>query len=160
MTTIVVDSKMGYMAADRMATSNDGEIACEYEKIRVIELDNGVHFLASSGHEASAQIFEEWYEYGVEGEDYCEPLEDMEDVDKFTTVILKPSGEIWIADHFYRPYRVYSRWYCTGTGGPFAWAVLEAGCGIEKAMTTAIKMDPNSGFGYDIEWLEEYNELE
>jgi len=80
----------------------------------------------------------------------------MEENDKFTTVILKPNCEIWVADHFYRPYRVHSRWYCTGTGGPFAWAILRAGCGIEKAMSTAIEMDPHSGFGYDIERLEDY----
>jgi len=159
MTTIVCDSKMGYMAADRCATSNDCEVACEYPKIRVIEKDDGVHFLATSGYEGSGQIFEEWYEYEFkeDGEfSFSEPLEDMEENDKFTTVILKPNCEIWVADHFYRPYRVHSRWYCTGTGGPFAWAILRAGCGIEKAMSTAIEMDPHSGFGYDIERLEDY----
>ena len=60
----------------------------------------------------------------------------------------------WVADKFMRPYEIHSRWYATGTGGPFAWAVLMAGCGIEKAMETALKMDPNSGFGFDLEYLE------
>ena len=159
MTTIVVDGKMGYIAADRMATSNDCEVACEYPKIRVLQKPDGVHFLATAGYEGSGQIFEEWYEYEFEeGADYemLEPLEDMEEEDKFTTVILNADGEIWLADHFYRPYQVHSRWYCAGSGGPFAWAVLEAGCGIDKAMKTAIKMDPSSGFGYDIERMEEY----
>ena len=150
-TTIVVDRKMGYMAADRMATSNDCEVACEYPKIRTLELSDGTHLMASSGHEASAQIFEEWHE--SESEEYLDPLEDMEDIDKFTTIILNPDCEIWVADHFYRMYKIHSRWYATGTGGPFAWAVLMAGCGIDKAMNTAIKMDPNSGFGYDIEHI-------
>ena len=159
MTTIVCNSEEGYMAADRMATSNDCDVATEYPKIRVVQKSDGVHLLATSGHEASGQIFEEWYELEYdEGEEYkmLEPLEDMEEIDKFTTVILKPNREIWIADHFYRPYRVHSPVYCTGTGGPFAWAVIRAGCTIEKAMSVAIDMDPNSGFGYDIEYLDEY----
>ena len=151
MTTIVVDREMGYMAADRMASSNDCEVAIECPKVRVLELSDGIHLMASAGHEASAQIFEEWYE--SEDDELLDPLEDMEDVDKFTTVILTPHYEIWIADHMYRMYQVHSRWYAAGTGGPFAWAVLMAGCGIDKAMTTAIKMDPNSGFGYDVEHL-------
>ena len=45
---------------------------------------------------------------------------------------------------------IHHRWYAAGSGGVYAWAVLEAGCGIDKAMQTAIKMDPNSGFGYQI----------
>jgi len=151
MTTIVVDSEKGFIAADRMAVSNDCEVSCECPKIRQVSFDDGTHLLASSGMESSAQVFEDWYgNADFDFDEPPEPLEDMEDVDKFTTIILKPNREIWVADHFYRPYRIHSRWYATGTGGPFAWAVLVAGCGIDKAMKTAIKMDPNSGFGYDI----------
>ena len=149
MTTIVVDSSMGFIAADRMATSNDCEVACEYPKIKRMK---DVGLVASSGSEGPAQIVEDWIEFG----DWDEPLDEM-DVgdDDFTVVILTEDCEIKIVDRFCRPYDVFSRWYATGTGGPFAWAVLEAGCGIKKAMTTAIKMDPNSGFGYDIEYLSE-----
>ena len=154
MTTIVVDQSMNYIAADCQAVDNDCDVAGEYHKIRTIKKNDGVHLLASSGHEASAQIFEEWYE--LEDVEPLDPLGYLEECDQFTTVILKPKGEIWVADHFCRPYRVYTRWYATGTGGPFAYAVLKAGCGIEKAMTTAIKMDPHSGFGYDIEYLKDW----
>ena len=148
MTTIVVDREMGYMAADRMATSNDGEVACEYPKIRKC----GAGLIACAGHESPATIFEEWFEYG----DWDKPLETMESIDEdydFTAVMLLPNCEIWLADKFMRPYEIHSRWYAAGSGGPFAWAVLMAGCGIEKAMNTAIKMDPNSGFGFDLEYL-------
>ncbi len=129
MTTIVVDSKIGYMAADRMATSNDCDVCIECPKIKRVTLSDGDHLMASAGHEGSAQIFEEWYE---SDDDEClDPLEDMEDIDKFTTVILTPAHEIWLADHFYRMYRVHSRWYAAGRGSSFACAILEAGCGIE-----------------------------
>lgn len=154
MTTIVVDSEMGYMAADRMATDNDCGVTIECPKIKILELKDGIHMLGSSGMESSATIFEEWYE--SEDNEYCDPLEDIEPDDEFTTVILKPDFTIWVADKFYRPYQVHSRWYATGSGGPFAWAVLMAGCGIKPAMETAIKMDPNSGLGYDIEYLQDY----
>jgi len=147
MTTIVVDGKMGYMAADRMATSNDCQVACEYPKIR--RFDAGL--IACAGNEGPSILFEEWFAYG-DWDDPLVPMEMMYDEDSFTAVMLTNEG-IFIADKFFRPYPIYSRWYATGTGGAFAWAVLEAGCGIEKAMTTAIKMDPNSGFGYDIEYL-------
>jgi len=148
MTTIVVDREMGYIAADRMATSNDGEVACEFPKIRRC----GAGLIACAGHESTGSMFEDWFEYG----EWNEPLESLpglEDEDDFTAVMLTPECEIWIADKFMTPYQVHPRWYAAGTGGPFAWAVLMAGCGIDKAMNTAIKMDPSSGFGYDIEYI-------
>ena len=161
MTTIVVDREMGYMAADRRSTSNDCDVAIECSKIRKIELSDGIHLMACAGMESSAQIFENWYTHG----DWNEQLQTMENTDPeddFTAVILTPDYEIWIADKFLCPYQVYAnvphgkrrkRWYCAGSGGSFAWAVLWAGCGIENAMETAMAMDPNSGYGYDIEYL-------
>jgi len=148
MTTIVVDGEMGFMAADRMATSNDGDVACEYPKLRKC----GAGIIASAGHEAPATMFEEWFEHG----DWDDPLDPLElgEADDFTAVMLLPNCEIWLADKFMRPYEIHTRWYAAGSGGVFAWAVLMAGCGIEKAMETAIKMDPNSGFGFDLEYLE------
>ncbi len=149
MTTIVVDAEMAYMAADRMATSNDGDVCCEYPKIRRCEKG----LIASAGNEGPATIFEDWFENG-EWDEPLEPMEQLEEYDSFTAVMLI-DDQIWVADKFMRPYPIHSRWYAAGTGGPFAWAVLMAGCGIEKAMKTAIKMDPNSGFGHDIEYLHE-----
>ena len=165
MTTIVVDREMGYMAADRMATSNDNDVAIECPKIREIEQADGVHLMACAGNEGPAQVFEDWYTYG----DWDEPLETMESTDYdegFTAVILTPKSEIWLADKFMRPYQIFgglphgqkrSRWYCAGSGGAFAWAVLWAGCGIEKAMNAAIEMDPNSGYGFDVVFLKDVN---
>ena len=161
MTTIVVDREMGYMAADRMAASNDCEVAIECPKIRKIELADGIHLMACSGMESSAQIFENWYAHG-DWDEQLTTMENTEDTDNFTAVILTPDCEIWLADKFLCPYQIYQdvgrgksrrRWYCTGTGGPFAWAVLWAGMGIERAMETAMEMDPSSGFGYDIEYI-------
>lgn len=165
MTTIVVDREMGYMAADRMASSNDCEVAIECPKIRKIELSDGIHLMACAGMESSAQLFENWYTHGA----WDEPLETMEsteDVDNFTAVILTPSYEIWLADKFMCPYQIYlgiphnsnnkrSRWYGAGTGGSFAWAALWSGVSIDVAMVTATEMDPSSGFGFDIEYLED-----
>lgn len=147
MTTIVVDQEMMYIAADRMATSNDGDVACEYPKIR--RTPHGL--IACAGNEGPSTIFEEWFEYGA----WDEPLptmEQIEDYDSFTAIMLLDDG-IWVADKFMRPYKIHSRWYAAGTGGPFAWAVLVAGCGIHKAMETAIKMDNNSGYGFDVEYF-------
>ena len=148
MTTIVVDSEIGYIAADRMATSNDGDVACEYPKIR----RGGDGLIACAGNEGPATIFEEWFLH----DEWDEPLDSLgqlEEYDDFTAVILLNDGGIWVADKFMRPYQIHSRWYAAGSGGAFAWAVLMAGCGLEKAMETALKMDPNSGFGYDVEYL-------
>lgn len=142
------------MAADRQATSNECDVAIECPKIRRVEMDDGVHLVASAGNEAPATIFEDWYAQG----DWDEPPDDMssiEDEDSFTTLILTPKSEIWVADKFCKPVRIHSRWYAIGSGGAFAWAVLVAGCGIDKAMETAIKMDPHSGFGFDVVFLEE-----
>lgn len=153
MTTIVADQRLGYLAADRQSTSNDGDVACECLKIRKVTLHDGVHLLASSGHEGPATIFETWYESG----DWDEPPESMESLegdDEFTTVILNARSEIWLVDKFMQPYRCYSRRYATGSGGPFAWAVLEADCEIGKAMEVALRMDPHSGFGFDVMYLD------
>ena len=156
MTTIVADQEMGYLAADRKAVSNDGEVNTLYPKIRQIEIDGEIHLVAYSGNEGPAQIFEEWYEFG----DWDEPLDSMESLDEeedFTAVILQPDGTLMLADKFMRPYLIHERWYAAGTGGVFAWAVLKAGCGIARAMETAIEMDPNSGLGYDVVYLSDVN---
>jgi len=150
MTTIVVDREMGYMAADRMTTSNDGGVAAEGPKI--VRFDHGL--IAYAGHEGSGQLFQDWY---IDG-NWDEPLDTMENTefeDDFTAVILTNDYDVWLADKFMCPWIWHSRWYGAGSGGALAWAVLKAGCGIEKAMETAIDMDPNSGYGYDIEYLED-----
>ncbi len=163
MTTIVVDREMGYIAADRKAVSNECEVAIECPKIRGIELSDGIHLMACSGMESSAQIFENWYRDG-DWDELPETMESTEPEDDFTAVVLTPDYEIWLADKFMCPYQVFAdvevirnrnRWYGVGTGAPFAWAVLWAGMGIDKAMEAAIAMDPGSGFGYDIEYLED-----
>ena len=138
------------MAADRMATTNDGDVIVECPKIKRMK---NVGLVASSGHEGPATIVEEWVEWG----DWNAPIDPVEidDQSDFTTVVLTEDYEILVIDKFCRPYHISHRWYGTGSGSVFAWAILEAGCGIEKAMNTAIKMDPNSGFGYDIEYLNE-----
>lgn len=159
MTTIVCDQEMGYMAADRQATSNDCEVAIECPKIRQIEMTDGIHLVASAGNESPATIFEDWYTSG----DWDEPPDDFSSIDEedsFTSIILTPNSEIWVADKFCKPCRIHSRWYAIGTGGPFAWAALVAGCGIERAMETAIKMDPHSGFDFDLVYLSDVNQGE
>ena len=130
MTTIVVDRDMGYMAADLMATANDGEVAMSCDtKIESINI-GGDHYLVGAA--------------GMEG-----PAEHLDESYGFSIVVLGPEG-IQVVDQFMRPIPIHSRWYAAGSGGTIAWAVLEAGCGIDKAMQTAIKMDPNSGFGYQV----------
>jgi len=155
-TTIVADQKAGYMAADRMATSNDGDVITEYPKIRQILIEGQFHLVACAGHEGPAQIFEDWYEFGAWDEP-PEPMSHLDAADDFTAVILKPDCTLWLADKFMRPYRIHSRWYAAGSGGVFAWAVLVAGCGVNKAMETAIEMDPNSGLGFDVVYLMDIN---
>ena len=150
MTTIIVDKDMGYLAADRMTTANDTGAVAEGPKI--IRFDRGL--MAYAGHEGSGQLFQNWYLNG----DWDEPLQTMENTepeDDFTAVILTTDYEVWLADKFMCPWEWHSRWYGAGSGGSFALAVLTAGCGIDKAMKAAIKMDPNSGFGYDIEYIDE-----
>lgn len=150
MTTIVVDRKMGYMAADRMTTANDGGVAGEGPKI--VTFNDGL--ITYAGHEGSGQLFLNWYTKG----DWDEPLVTMENTeieDDFTAVILTNDYEIWLADKFMVPWLWHSRWYAAGSGGSHAWAVLKAGCNIDKAMNVALDMDPNSGYGYDIEYLKD-----
>ena len=156
MTTIAVDSHVGVMAADRRQVSNDVEVIMECNKISKIDLEDGIHLVGCSGHESPAAIFLDWYEYGDEYET-PDPIDlDIEEED-FEAVILAPDGTILVADRFMSPYEIKNRFYCSGTGGPFAWAVLKAGCGIKKAIETAISMDPYSGGGYDIIYLQDIN---
>lgn len=148
MTTIVTDQKMGYMAADRQITTNDGEyaIACT-TKIEQIKLGGDLYLVGMSGLESSGEIFLDWFRDG----DWDDPPDAiaLEEDDAFTVVVLGPDG-IEVADKFCRLTPIQHRWYATGTGGPIAWAILEAGCGIHKAMETALRLDPSSGFGYEV----------
>ncbi len=154
MTTIVVDQEMGYMAADRMITSNDGEfaIACD-TKIESLEIGGDQYLVGLAGLESSGEYFMNW----LRNEPWDEPPEPIYDIypeDFFTAVVLGPQG-IQVADHFCLLTPIHHRWYAAGSGGPIAWAILEAGCGITKAMETAIRLDPSSGFGFDVHFLGE-----
>lgn len=151
MTTIVVDRDMGYMAADRQVTTNDGEImiACDTKIFRV-DIGGDQYLIGLAGLESPGEIFLEWFEEG-EWDQPPEPLSSLEESDAFSVVVLGPQG-IEVADKFMRLTPIHHRWYAAGTGGPLAWAVLEAGCGIDKAMETAIKMDPSTGFGYQVRY--------
>lgn len=157
MTTIVVDSKVGVMAADRRQVSNNGDTIMAGEcKIKELELEDGIHLVACSGHESPAAIFLDWYENG--DWDETPDIVDLDQEEGFEAVILAPDGTLSFADRFMNPIEIPDRIYATGTGGPYAWAVLKAGCGIEKAIKTAISLDPYSGDGYDIVYLHEVNE--
>jgi ATP-dependent protease HslVU (ClpYQ) peptidase subunit len=147
MTTIVVDRDMGLMAADRMVTSNDGDVAISCStKIEHIDIGGDIYLVGMAGMEGPAEHFLEWFRNG----DWDEPPSPWDNLeDDYTIVILGPNG-IQVADKYMRLYPIEHRWYGIGSGGGYAWAVLEAGCGVDKAMQTAIKMDPNSGFGYQI----------
>lgn len=152
MTTVVVDQVMGIMAADRQVTTNDGEIqiGCD-TKIERIDIGGDQYLVGMAGMEGPAEHFLEWFREG----DWDSPptaWESLGDDEAFTVVILGPEG-IQVADKFMRLTPIDHRWYAIGSGGPLAWAILEAGCGIDKAMTTAIRMDPNSGFGYQVRHL-------
>lgn len=153
MTTIVVDKAMGLMAGDRMVTTNDGEVAIACDtKIEEVEIGGDLYLVGFAGMEGPAEHFMEWFREG----DWDEPPEAWEqlaDDEAFTAVVLGPEG-IHIADKFMRLTPIHHRWYAIGSGGPYAWAILEAGCGIDKAMETALRMDPNSGFGYQVRHLE------
>ena len=153
MTTIVCDREVGYMAADRLQTGNDCGERIECRKIETVELADGFHLVGCSGHEGPAQWFLEWYRDSDEDHD---PLDLAED-EEFTAVILTPKCEIIVCDRWMAPYRVLSRYYAIGSGGSFALGVLTAGCGVEKAMQTAIELDPNSGFGYDVVYIADAN---
>lgn len=156
MTTIVVDSAMGFMAADLMVTTNDGEIAIACEtKIEEVNIGGDIYLVGLAGLEGPGLYFLEWFAEG-DWDEPPEPIYDIDPEDDFTVLVLGPQG-IQVADKFCRLSPVHHRWYATGSGGAHAWAVLEAGCGIDKAMRTAIKMDPNSGFGYQIRHRESEN---
>lgn len=149
MTTIVVDTKLDLMAADRMVTANDGDVSISCEtKIEVVDIGGDQYLVGMAGMEGPAEHFLEWFRNG----DWDSPpdaWEHLDDAESFTVLVLGPDG-IHIADKFMRLTPVHNRWYAIGSGGVYAWAVLEAGCGIDKAMATAIKMDPNTGFGYQV----------
>lgn len=153
MTTIVADNAAGFIAADFQATTNDCDRPIYCPKIKRVTIGDAGYLMASSGNEGPASIFEDWFQHG----DWDEPLEPMynlEENDVFTTVILGKDG-LHVADKFMRLYRIHDRYYATGTGGCAALAVLIAGCGINTAMETAIKMDPHSGFGYEVVYLDD-----
>lgn len=154
MTTLVVDGEMDIMAADRMVTTNDGEVAIACDtKIEEVDIGGDLYLVGMAGMEGPAEHFLEWFRDG----DWDEPpsaWEGLSEDDDFSVVVLGPDG-IFVADKFMRLAPIHHRWYAIGTGGPYAWAILEAGCGIDKAMATAIRMDPNSGFGYQVRHRED-----
>jgi ATP-dependent protease HslVU (ClpYQ) peptidase subunit len=150
-TTIVVDKEIGYMAADHMVTTNDGEVCIRCDtKIEEVNIGGDHYLVGAAGMEGPAEHFLEWFREG-DWDDPPSPWESLDDEYDFTVVILGPDG-IQVVDKFMRMIPIHHRWYAAGSGGPYAWAILEAGCGIDKAMATALRMDPNSGFGYQVRY--------
>lgn len=151
MTTIVADQEMGYMAADRRVTFNDGEVlgTCP-TKIERVKIGGDLYLVGLAGLEAPGFIFLEWLKHG-EWDEPPEPMS-LEDGEEFSVLILSSAG-MWVVDRFMIMTPVYDRWYAVGSGGVPAWAILKAGCGIDKAMETAIAMDSGSGDGYEVIFL-------
>jgi hypothetical protein len=140
---------MGHMAADRRVTSNDGEVimTCP-SKIELVDIGGDSYLVGLAGLEGPGHIFLDWFRHG-DWDEPPEPLESLGEEDDFSVLILANHG-MWVVDKFMRMDQVFSRWYGIGTGGVAAWAVLQAGCGIAKAMYTAISMDANSGGGFNV----------
>jgi ATP-dependent protease HslVU (ClpYQ) peptidase subunit len=152
MTTIVADLTMGYMAADRRVTSNDGNVimACP-TKIERVTIGGDKYLVGLAGLEGPGLTWMEWFTDGSWDEP-PEPMLNLEPEDSFSVLVLG-TGKMWVVDKFMRMERLYDRWYGIGSGGTLAWAVLKAGCGVRKAMETAISMDSNSGGGFDVVFL-------
>lgn len=153
MTTIVVDQEMGYMAADKQITTNDGEIAIACDtKIEQVKIGGDLYLVGLAGLETSAKYFMNWFE----NEPWDEPpipIYDIYPEDDFSALVLGPDG-ISIADKFCLLTPIDHRWYAVGSGGIIAWSILEAGCGIHKAMETACRLDTSTGFGYEVIYLD------
>ena len=158
MTTIVADQDMGWMAADFMVTANDGEVpyACE-TKIEEVWIGGDLYLVGAAGLEGPAMYFMEWLETG-EWDEPPEPIYDIGPDDDFSVLVLGAEG-MWVVDKFCRLSPVHHRWYAIGSGGAYAWSILEAGCGVEKAVSTAVRMDPNSGFGFEVKRLDGDHEV-
>jgi hypothetical protein len=153
MTTIVVDQVMGYMASDFCVTSNDGEFTHKMRsKIEEVDIGGDRYLLGASGLEGPGLIFLDWFKSG----DWDEPLEPMlglEEADDFTVVGLSKGG-LFVVDKFMRMVPWDNRWYGTGSGAAAAWAILEAGVGVVRAMQTALRLDGSSGFGFEVKYLD------
>ncbi len=150
MTTLVADAKAGFMAADFQVTYGDFATRCE-TKIYEVETEGGdLYLVGLAGTEMPGFLFLEWFRTG-DWESPPEPMS-LDDDEAFTAVILGPDG-IQIADKYMRPAPVPCRWYTEGTGGAYALAIMEAGCDVFTAMETSLRLDPNSGFGYEIKYL-------
>lgn len=161
MTTIVADREMGYMAADFMVTSNDGEYSIKCES-KIVEVDVGgdLYLVGLAGLEGPGLLFLDWFENG-DWDEPPDPIYDIAEEDDFSVLVLGPEG-LEIADKFMRLEPVLNRWYGIGTGGPVAWAILESGAGRMPAMSTAVRLDGGSGFGFEVKYLdgtyEDYSE--
>lgn len=159
MTTIVADKAVGFMAADRMITSNDGEFSMQCEtKIQRLKVGGDRYLIGLAGLEGPCAIFMDWFENG-DWDEPPEPMSELDEDDEFTVLLLSIRYGIQVVDKFMRMEPVDNRYYGTGTGGPAAWAILEAGCGVQKALETAIRLDPYSGFGYEVKYLDGTDEL-
>jgi len=159
MTTIVVDQEMGYMAADRRVTSNDGEVIMTCPtKIERVDIGGDKYLIGISGHEGPGYRFLDWFTDG-DWDEPLDPMENLEDEHDFSVLMLSEHNGIELVDRFMRPYPIHVRWYGIGSGGLIAWSVLMAGCGIKKAMSTALEMDGGSGGGFEVVYLDDTVEV-
>lgn len=145
MTTVVVDTRVGMIASDNMATTNEGDISVYCKKLYKIKKGpNKGDILASVGNEGPFFWFLGKYESDSISDDDSVPPYDMAFEDAFEAVILTADNRILVADKWFRPYELQADFYASGSGGPFAYGAMKHGASITSAIRVACECDPHS----------------
>lgn len=158
MTTIVVDRKTRYMAADKLTSFTAGgggtKFVSGYKIRRFSHEQYGDVLVGAAGASDAGEAFMLWYAFRISDKyDLKDPERDKDypHTDDMQAVVLTNGGNVYWYGKIGYPIEIKDRFFGIGTGADFALGALHAGATIVEAVRIACKLDTNSGRGIQVE---------
>jgi hypothetical protein len=124
----VIACRDGLMAADSLETTDRG-LALEY--VRKIHRSNSGCIYGVAGYATDAVIFGQWVDDGMVG------TPERHNPDSFAALLLKPSGELLIAEGRGPMRGIRSQYYAIGVGRELAVGAMAMGATADEAVLVA-----------------------
>lgn len=161
MTTVAVDAKLKFMAADKQVTftsrSDNGPRALSRNKIKhIIHRDDeiGECLIACSGMSEVCEAFVEWFSL-IDSEREKLKRKKCPTTNDFEAIVLLSDGSLWWYGKNWYPVELKERYFAIGSGSNYALGALHAGATVVEAVKIASKLDPNSGMGVQVERIKD-----
>ena len=152
MTTIVVDLRIGVIAAD---TQNTDRANTAYRCSKIERLSDGRYFVGS-GHLLTIGKARRWAEAGFAEDkrpDFSELFGESASGYGFSCAVIGPDMRATLIDDEMEPQPIRDAYFALGSGGCYAIGAMDAGATPEEAVAVACKRDLYTSLPIDVEHM-------